>query len=133
MKKKNSVVHFEIYGDDPDKLAEFYTSLFDWTTVPIPEMGYRLLHTVETDSEGMPTQPGGINGGMIKRPDGYETRAWLSYVNVESLDASVKRAEELGAKVMKGRSPVPGMGWFAVLTDPQGNEFAMWQTDAGAS
>jgi len=25
--------------------------------------------------------------------------------------------------------PVPAMGWFSTCTDPQGNEFALWQTD----
>jgi predicted enzyme related to lactoylglutathione lyase len=34
--------------------------------------------------------------------------------------------------VTKGRSPVPGMGWLAMLVDPQGNEFALWQSDAAA-
>ena len=33
---KNSVVHFEIYADDPDALAKFYTSLFDWKVEPVP-------------------------------------------------------------------------------------------------
>ncbi len=32
----------------------------------------------------------------------------------------------------KGKSPVPGMGWFAMLIDPQGNPFALWQTDSSA-
>jgi len=27
---------------------------------------------------------------------------------------------------------VPGMGWFAMLIDPQGNPFAMWQSDSNA-
>ena len=130
--KKNSVVHFEIYADDPDKLGEFYTSLFDWTIERMPGMDYRLVKTVETDQKGMPTQPGGINGGMLKRPAGYEGRAWVNYVNVESLEAAVDRAQELGATLMKGKSPVPGMGWFAMLTDPQGNPFALWQTDSNA-
>jgi len=107
--KKNSVVHFEIYADDPDKLGEFYTSLFDWTIERMPGMDYRLVKTVETDQKGMPTQPGGINGGMLKRPAGYEGRAWVNYVNVESLEAAVDRAQELGATLMKGKSPVPGM------------------------
>jgi predicted enzyme related to lactoylglutathione lyase len=80
----------------------------------------------------MPSQAGGINGGMMKRPAGYEARAWINYVNVESLDASVDRAQKLGAKIMKGKSPVPGMGWFAMLIDPQGNPFAMWQSDSNA-
>lgn len=130
--KKNAVAHFEIYGDDPDALQRFYTELFDWTMQPVPGMDYRFIQTVDGDSQGMPTQPGGINGGMAKRPDGYKTRAWMSYVNVESLDASVERARQLGASVMRAKTPVPGMGWFAMLTDPEGNEFAMWQTDAGA-
>jgi len=27
---------------------------------------------------------------------------------------------------------VPGMGWFAMLIDPQGNPFALWQSDSNA-
>jgi len=130
--KKKSVADFEIYADDPDKLEQFYTSLFDWTVERVPGMDYRLIKTVETDPKGMPTQTGGINGGLLKRPTGYEARAWVNYVNVESLDAAVDRAQKLGAKLMKGRSPVPGMGWFAMLIDPQGNPFALWQTDSNA-
>jgi predicted enzyme related to lactoylglutathione lyase len=129
---KNGVAHFEIYADDPDKLTRFYTELFDWQAQKMPNMDYTFMKTVDTDPNGMPTQPGGINGGLIKRPAGYNTKAWVSYVNVESLEASLKRAQELGAKVMKPRSPVPGMGWFAMLIDPQGNEFAIWQTDSNA-
>jgi len=132
--KKNSVAHFEIYADDPDKLQQFYTSLFDWTieAVPIPGMDYRLIKTVDTDAKGMPTQTGGINGGLMKRPAGYEGKAYVNYVNVESLDASVDRAKQLGAKLMKGRAAVPGMGWFAMFVDPQGNPFALWQSDSNA-
>ena len=130
--KKNSVAHFEIYADDPDKLEKFYTGLFDWTVERVPEMDYRFLKTVETDAKGMPTQPGGINGGLIKRPEGYESRAWVNYVNVESVESSVDKAQRLGAKLMKGKTPVPGMGWFAMLIDPQGNPFALWQRDPNA-
>lgn len=130
--RRNSVAHFEIYADDADTLGKFYTSLFDWTIEQVPNMDYRLIKTVETDEEGTATQAGGINGGLMRRPAGYEGRAWINYVNVESLEASTRRAEELGAKVMKGKSPVPGMGWFAMLVDPQGNPFALWQTDSSA-
>jgi predicted enzyme related to lactoylglutathione lyase len=130
--KKNQVAHFEIYADDADKLGQFYTSLFDWTIESVPGMDYGLIKTVETDAKGMPSQVGGINGGILKRPAGYEGRAWINYVNVESLEATVERAQNLGATIMKGKSPVPGMGRFAMLIDPQGNPFAIWQSDAGA-
>ena len=130
--KKNAVVHFEIYADDPQKLQQFYTSLFDWTFEAVPGMDYRVIKTVDTDQKGMPAQAGGINGGMLIRPAGYTERAWLSYVNVESIDASVARAESLGAKVMRAKTAVPGMGWFVILTDPQRNVFSLWQTDPSA-
>jgi len=129
--KKNPIVHFEIYADDPAKLATFYSTLFDWAIEPVPGMDYRMVKTVDTDEKGMPSQ-GGINGGLIKRPDGFRPGATVNYVNVDSLDAAVKRAQDLGAQVTKPRSPVPGMGWFAMLIDPQGNNFAMWQQDANA-
>jgi len=129
--KKNAVVHFEIYADDPDKLAKFYTTLFDWDIQPAPGMDYRMVQTVETDAKHVPTQAG-INGGLLKRPAGYNVSAPVNYINVESLDAAVKHAQELGAKVTKGRSAVPGMGWFAMLIDPQGNHFAMWEADQEA-
>ena len=44
----------------------------------------------------------------------------------------VQRAEKLGAKLMMPRRPVPGMGWFAQLSDTEGNVFALWQTDPKA-
>ncbi len=130
--KKNGVVHFEIYADDPEKLGKFYTSLFDWTIDPMPGMDYWYIKTVETDAKGRPTQPGAINGGMMKRPAGYEERPWMNYVNVDSIEESVARAQKLGATVMKGKTPVPGIGWFAMLADPQGNFFAIWQMDPNA-
>lgn len=129
---KNAVAHFEIYADDTDALAGFYSRLFDWTINPMPGMNYNWVKTVETNDQGMPTQPGGINGGLMKRPEGYNTRAWVNYVNVESLDASVAKAQELGARLMKPRSAVPNMGWFAMLLDPEGNPFALWQSDPHA-
>jgi predicted enzyme related to lactoylglutathione lyase len=129
---KNAVAHFEIYARDPAKLSQFYTGLFDWKIEPAPGMDYRFVRSVDTDAKGQPTQPGGINGGIITRPAGFEDRAWVNYVNVESLDASIDRAKQLGATVMKARSAVAGMGWFAILSDPEGNTFAMWQQDESA-
>jgi predicted enzyme related to lactoylglutathione lyase len=129
---KNAVAHFEIYADDPDRLGNFYTSLFDWKIQSMPGSDYRLIRTVDTDDKGMATQPGGINGGMMKRPPGYDGKAWVNYVNVEHLDTSLARAQQLGAKVMRGKAAVPGMGWFAMLIDPQGNPFALWEADPSA-
>src|SRR5262245_4383393 len=129
---KHGVVHFEIYGEDPDTLAIFYSRLFGWTIEAVPGMDYRFIKTVDTDAKGMPTVPGSINGGLMTRPV-PDARFWVSYVNVESVEASLRQARELGATVARGKSAVPGMGWFAIITDPQGNPFGLWQADANAA
>lgn len=130
---RNTIQHFEIYGDDPPKLAEFYKGLFGWKIEPAqgyPE--YWMVRTVPTDDKGRPTEPG-VNGGMMKRPmPDAPALAWLNYVTVASLDETVKKAQSLGAKVNRPKSPVPKMGWFAILTDPQRNVFAIWQEDPQA-
>lgn len=129
----HGVVHFEIPADDPDKLSSFYRDLFDWKIQKFPMEGgqdYWMLSTVPTDEKGMPTEPGGINGGLTKRMNPGQLP--INYVSVESVDDYVAKATKLGASVMLGKMPVPGMGWFAQLTDPQGNPFAIWQDDTSA-
>jgi hypothetical protein len=129
---KNHLSHFEIYADDPDALAGFYSSLFDWKIEAPPGMGgYLRVRTVDVDAKGRPSEPGGINGGLVRRPDKNAPRV-LHYVNVASVDAAVERAQGLGGKLHKAKSPVAGMGWYAILSDPQGNPFAVWQPDGAA-
>jgi predicted enzyme related to lactoylglutathione lyase len=84
----NPVQHFEIYGDDPERLSEFYGRVFGWTITKVPNMDYWMLATSSTDDKGAPTQPGAINGGLMKRPT-PDARAWMNYVTVPSLDEAI--------------------------------------------
>ncbi len=131
MHKTVTVAHFEIYGDNPEKLAGFYRGLFGWKIEKVPNMDYWMIGTVPTDGKGQPTQPGGINGGMMKRPM-PDARAWLNYVSVPSLDEAVAQAQKLGGMMVRPKSAVPKRGWFAVLLDPEKNVFAVWQDDPNA-
>jgi uncharacterized protein len=128
----NAVVHFEIYADDPDALAKFYTNLFDWKVETVPGMDYRMVQTTDTDADGHPAPAGGINGGIAKRPAGYQMNGSANYVSVESIEATVEKAKKLGARVTRDKMPVPEMGWFAMFIDPQGNHFAIWKADPNA-
>jgi predicted enzyme related to lactoylglutathione lyase len=56
----------------------------------------------------------------------------VNYINVPKLDDFVTKAERLGAKILMAKQPVPGMGWFAQLTDTEGNVFAIWEHDPTA-
>jgi predicted enzyme related to lactoylglutathione lyase len=128
----HGIVHFETTADDPDKLAEFYTQLFGWQVQKLDMGGtpYWVIMTGPVDEQGAPSQPGYINGGMTKRTSAEQSA--INYVNVESVDQYVTKAKGLGATVMAEKAPVPQMGWFALLKDPQGNEFGVWQNDTSA-
>ena len=130
----HTIVHFEIPADQPERAVKFYQELFGWNVehyegTAAGGIDYWMVRTVPTDEKGMPTRPG-VNGGLMKRM--YPGQAVVNYISVDDVEESTHKAEQLGAKVMMPKSPVPGMGWFAQLTDPEGNIFAIWQTDSSA-
>jgi predicted enzyme related to lactoylglutathione lyase len=131
----HTVVHFEIPADNPERAAKFYRDLFGWEINKYQGsaaggMDYWMVQTVPTDADGRPTRPG-VNGGLMKRM--FPGQAPVNYISVADVDDFVGKAERLGAKVLVGKQPVPGMGWFAQFTDPEGNVFAIWQTDPAAA
>jgi len=128
------VQHFEVYGDDPEKLASFYREVFDWNIErsQAPGMEYWMIRTTATDDKGMPTKPGAINGGLTKRPMPDTPRAFLNYVTVKSLEESLGVLQRQGGKVIRSKTAVPKMGWFAVVADPEMNAFGIWQEDSNA-
>ncbi len=52
---------------------------------------------------------------------------WNSYVSVEDADAAAERAKELGATVHAPAFDVMTVGRMAVIQDPQGAFFMVWQ------
>jgi predicted enzyme related to lactoylglutathione lyase len=130
----HTIVHFEIPADDPERAAQFYRDLFGWTINKFEGtagggMEYWMVQTVPTDDGVMPIRPG-ANGGLMRRM--YPGQQPVNYINVEKLDDFLQRAQRLGAKPLMEKTPVPGMGWFAQLKDPDGNVFAIWETDPAA-
>ena len=130
----NGVVHFEIPASDPDKLSEFYSQLFGWQINKMDMGGgfaYYMASTTETGEDGMPKNPGAINGGINARTS--EAERPMNYVDVPDIDAYMKKAESLGAKVLTPKQPIPGMGWSAQMLDPQGNAYGLYQNDPNAA
>ncbi len=55
---------------------------------------------------------------------------WNSYISVESADATAERAKELGATVHAPPFDVMDVGRMAVIQDPQGAHFELWEPKA---
>jgi uncharacterized protein len=114
------VVHFEIIGNDPQLLRDYYARLFGWefdTPSPVARevsepssYGFVDLLTAE-DGTGI---RGGVGGGAR-----YESHA-VFYVGVPNVEAALQRAEELGGTRVMGPATSPSGLVVGHFNDPEG-------------
>jgi len=86
---------------------------------------YQLANTVATDKEGMPKEPGGINGALYLRESSKECSSIV--INVSSIDDYHKKIKAAGCKVVTPKTPVGNFGLYAEVTDTEGNVVGLWQ------
>ena len=58
--------------------------------------------------------------GLMGRPDQQVQPQWLAYVRVGDVDATARKAKELGATICLEPKDIPSVGRIAVIQDPQG-------------
>ncbi len=122
----DKVVHFEIPADNVERAKTFYEKAFGWQINKYPGMEYHGVGTTPADQNGMPKEPGAINGGMTKRQDPVKNT--VITVDVSDIDASLKNIEKLGGKVVQKKQAVADMGFTAYFKDTEGNIVGLWQT-----
>jgi hypothetical protein len=110
----------ELMCDEPKKAKEFYAGVFGWGEV---------THG-EGDNQYTEWQVGGRSiGGMLKKPADTPPMPsfWTVYIQVADIEVAAKRLSEVGGQVI--RPPVEiEPGTFAVVTDPAGAMFNLFQT-----
>jgi predicted enzyme related to lactoylglutathione lyase len=121
----NKVVHFEVAADDVDRATRFYSDVFGWQIVAVPEVDYIGITTVEVDEQQMPKEPGAINGGMYKRENAGEPTSIV--VSVPSIDEHLPKIEQAGGTVVVPKQEVPNMGYYARVRDTEGNLVGLWE------
>ena len=114
-------VHIEIPAGDTSKVREFWSGLFGWQ-----------FQQFDGPVEYHMTQLSDQTGGAIyNNPEG-NADAIRVYFDVTDINQGAARVRELGGEA-GDPMPVPGMGWFSVAKDTEGNEFGLWQNDPSAS
>jgi predicted enzyme related to lactoylglutathione lyase len=121
----DKIVHFEIPFDDKKRAMKFYSDVFGWKLTDMAEMSYVMAETVAVDNEQRPKEPGAINGGLFQRPK--EAPNPVIYAGVASIDRTIEKVQAAGGKVVTPRTPIPGMGAFARVVDPEGNVLGLFE------
>ena len=129
MMKMNPVVHFEIPAEDRKRMADFYTKVFDWKTQQLGEdMGnYVLATTIDSDENGMPKNPGAINGGFFQKTDDKPAQYPSVVIAVDDIKEHMMNVEKSGGKVLGEPMDIPRVGLYVSFFDTEGNRVGMIQ------
>jgi len=132
---KNRIGHVELMTPDTARAREFYGSVFNWEfrEEEMPNLGATPGGSVEgppfkytlIDAGRFPT------GGMVPMvgPDWEHIPPhWTMYVVVDDLAATVATCKQLGGSAHHDEIRLEGVGKFAILEDPQGAVFCVWQS-----
>jgi predicted enzyme related to lactoylglutathione lyase len=119
----NAFVHVELHTNDLARAREFYSKLFDWKLDDVPMPGGGTYTMINVGS--------GTGGGMMVNQAPGTPPHWLTYVGVDDIRASTRKAKELGAKVAVDVMDVADYGTMSVIVDPTGAMLAMWQPKGG--
>ncbi len=106
---------------DPDSAADFYRGVFGWELedgMPPDAPGKYLIARIR----------GGDVAAVSSRPEGAPPQAvWNTYIWVDSADDAAAKVRDAGGTVIGEPFDVMDAGRMAVLSDPEGAVFCVWQ------
>jgi predicted enzyme related to lactoylglutathione lyase len=108
---------------DQDAAKAFYGGLFGWTYDDQPAGEGVVYSMAKVDGKYV----GAISPQPQQQRDAGVPPAWNSYVTVDNADETAAKARELGATVHAEPFDVMEAGRMAVIQDPQGAWFLIWQ------
>ncbi len=114
----NPFCWMELITHNLDGAVDFYSKVFGWEISDMPgsPIPYKMANTGK--------EPG---AGMMSTPEPGIFTCWTAYIEVDDVDAMCEKVAGAGGKVWKGPQDVPGVGRFAIVCDPQGAYFGLWQ------
>ena len=103
----------ELNSNDIQKSLDYYTKLMGWTVQTV-DMGMGDYHIFMKGDQM-------IGGASAIMPEmGEVPDHWLTYLNVDDVDASVAETVAMGGKIINGPFDVPETGRMCILHDPTG-------------
>jgi uncharacterized protein len=109
----------ELSTSDPDDAKRFYGELFGWDFDDQPMPGDAGAYTLAK-------RDGKDVAALFPAREGMPT-FWGSYVTVESADSAAARASDAGGTLMAEPFDVMDAGRMAIIQDPTGAVFSVWQ------
>lgn len=110
---------------EPAETCLFYAALFGWQEADLPAApvpGYAIL---ALEGQWM----AGVWPFTEEQRAAEHPSRWIPFVRIEDLAKTLVRVKKLGGVVQGAKRAIDGFGRAAVVEDPQGVIFALWQPD----
>lgn len=111
-------VWHELMTSDVKSAVGYYRKVVGWKT-EVWQQGSDYLMWVASS---------GPMGGVAALPASDAAPYWLHYIATPDIQATVQDAEKLGGKVVVPITAIANGGRYAVLTDPQGGRFGVYES-----
>lgn len=105
---------------DAARSAAFYAAVAGWKTVAGPADDVSIFTTGE-----------GVMVADLMRSDASWPAGWMTYVLVANVESTAQRVIDNGGRVLVPMVPVPSFGRLAVVADPQGAVFGVFEATQG--
>jgi len=106
--------HLELTTSNTKQAKEFYKKIFNWKFTPVKGMPYTMIETKK-----------GAGGGLTEPMMAGAPTAWMPYVSVDDVKATLIKAEKAGAKIVQPYHDI-GMGATGIILDPTGAAIGVW-------
>jgi hypothetical protein len=113
----NPFAHIELSTDDVKKAKKFYQAVFAWKLTDMP--AYTMIDV-----------GGGVGGGMQNKPMPEAPTAWLPYVQVDDVKATMAKALKGGGTAVLPFQEIGEMGAIGIFVDPAGAMLGLWESKA---
>lgn len=114
--RTHPIVHIEIPVTTLADGGTFYSELFGWKTSIMEEFNYGGWETGN-----------GVGGGFaVVSEEGARPGNVIVHVGTDDIERDLTRVAELGGGTVVPKTEIPGIGWFAVFTDPTGNQIGLF-------
>src|SRR6266566_3191171 len=110
------ICYIEIPATDVDSSAKFYADVFAWKS-----------RTRGDGSRAFDDTTGAVSGTWVKGRKPQRESTMLTYIMVDSIDATLKKIAKAGGRVATPNTPLGAAGAYATFHDPAGNLLGLYQ------
>jgi predicted enzyme related to lactoylglutathione lyase len=122
--QRGNFVWYDVMTSEPKAATSFYSDVIGWDAqeYPMEDRTYTVFRKGPVMVAGLMDIPEAMRATGVKP-------CWSGYVAVDDVDGDAARVKEAGGAIQRSPEDIPGVGRFAVVSDPGGGVFLIFKSN----